>query len=155
MTEEEALSLVDPNPRISNLYWRIYDAARRGISKKDIAKTVGISPNLLTQWIKQDAELRDLFENINNDPLVLVEDAMQKLAIGFTEVEETVEMEASLDDGGMTTTKVKKVCKTSKPDLNAQKFILTNKKSEDWKVKPEDGGNEEIKISFDPALRDV
>ena len=51
MNEEVELMRVDGDPKLSALYWNIYDAARRGLDKGQIAKYIGVSKGKLQQWV--------------------------------------------------------------------------------------------------------
>ena len=152
MSDEVDLMQVDGDPKLTAVYWQIYDAARRGLDQKQIAQRVGVSKHKLKRWIDQSHELRAMLEQITKDPVVLVEDSLYKRAIGHTEVEESIEFENI--NGEMIPVKAKKTMKNFQGDVNAQKYILENR-SDDWHKNPENESEAEINIHFDPALKDV
>ena len=116
--------------------------AFEGLSKKEIAKRIGVTDRTLRNYESKDkrvfSALNSPIENMNTK----VEYALLKCALGYEYEEEelTKVKEVITDsDGKKITRETYKpilIKKKVKPDVNAQKFWLNNRDEEDWKDNP-------------------
>lgn len=116
--------------------------AFEGMSKKDIAKKLGVSDRTLRNYEGKDERvfsvLNNPIDNINNK----VEYSLLKCALGYEIEEEELIKERTIttDDKGQKviteTYKPVKIKKRIKADVNAQKFWLSNRKESQWKDNP-------------------
>lgn len=116
--------------------------AFEGISKKEIAKRIGVTDRTLRnyedKYERVFSALNNPIENINNK----VEYALLKCALGYEyEEEELIKTKEIITDneGKKITRETLKpvlVKKKAKPDVKAQKFWLSNRNEEEWKENP-------------------
>lgn len=106
----------------------VRDLARHRYSKKKIAQEIGISVAQLERWCAESPELN---QAINTHPRLIdamVEDALYKRAVGYKVAEDTYKRE----DGDLVL--VSRTVKDVPGDVNAQKFWLSNRRYEDWRI---------------------
>lgn len=141
-----------PRARLDEKYWAIYEAAKRGLTNKEIAQECGVRLPTLTAWLRNNEELRDMVENLRGLPAKLVEMSVLKAAVGYDYEERVATYE--MVDGELTLVKENISVKHVKPDIAAAKYLLNNR-GENWTDKVQVDTSQEITISFDPALKDV
>ena len=116
----------------------VRDYARHGYSKKKIAAEIGITSAQFERWCAESPELE---QAANTHPRLidaLVEDALYKRAVGYKTTEDTYRRE----DGDMVL--VSRTVKDVPGDVGAQKFWLSNRRYEDWRInQPELPGENE------------
>lgn len=116
----------------------VRDYARHGYTKKKIAAEIGITLAQFDRWCAESPELE---QAANTHPRLidaLVEDALYKRAVGYKTTEDTYRRE----DGDMVL--VSRTVKDVPGDVNAQKFWLSNRRYEDWRInQPELPGENE------------
>jgi len=134
---------------LDNLYFQIYDAARRGLSDAEIALSLSIPRSTLTRWYHDDKELSGMIEAIRTTgPVRWVEDALVKVATGY----ETEEVALTMEGGEIVKEVVTR--RQVKPDVAAIKYYLNNRGT-NWADKVEIDTTQAINISFDPALKNI
>lgn len=116
--------------------------ALEGISKKEIAKRIGVTDRTLRNYESKDERVFSALNNPIENMNTKVEYALLKCALGFEYEEEelTKVRETTTDENG------KKIIKESykpvvikkrvNPNINAQKFWLSNRNKEEWKDNP-------------------
>lgn len=114
--------ILNVKPRLEE----IEDYARGGLSEKQIAHNLGISYASFRNYKKKHEELRTVLYRGKEVIDLQVENAMLKLALGYSYDEVTYE-------NGV---EVKRVTKTVKPDVNAQRIWLMNRMPHKWKSDP-------------------
>lgn len=116
----------------------VRDYARHGYKKAQIAKEIGITVAQFDRWCAESPELE---QAANTHPRLidaLVEDALYKRAVGHKVTEDTYRRE----DGDMVL--VSRTVKDVPGDVGAQKFWLSNRRYEDWRItQPELPGEDE------------
>ena len=120
--------------------------ARDGLSNEQICKNIGICVDTLCQWGKKRPEITDRLMHARNVVDFEIENILFKTATGFSYQEETV-----TKDGDIVT-----VTKYQPPNLEAQKFILTNRKNGKWKARQDVNVNADVnaKLSKSDILAD-
>ena len=116
----------------------VRDLARHKYSKKRIADEIGITLGQFERWCDESPEL-NLAANTHPRLIdALVEDALYKRAVGYKATEDTYRRE----DGDLVL--VSRTVKDVPGDVNAQKFWLSNRRYEDWRInQPELPGENE------------
>ena len=124
--------------RYTKQYWtdgpgidEVRDLARHGRSQAEIAEYIGVSESTFSRWCHVSPELQ---KSANTNPRridALVEDALFKRACGSQVVEE-VWAPAADDDTRMVL--VRRTVKDMPGDVQAQKFWLSNRRYEDWRM---------------------
>ncbi len=97
-----------------------------GASPRELAELFDVSCATIQKWIHQHDDFRQAIEDVSFHLNLKVENALLKTACGFeyTEVKDA--------DGFVT-----KTTKLVPPNVNAQKFWLTNRAPDRWKDKVE------------------
>lgn len=123
--------------------------AFEGMTKKEIAKKLGVTDRTLRNYEAKDKRvfsvLNNPIENMNNK----VEYALLKCALGYEyEEEELVKVKSVTTDanGNKVITEEYnpvKVKKKVKADVNAQRFWLNNRNDNQWKDNPHKVKNDE------------
>ena len=116
---------------------------RRGLTKEQVAKNIGINEATLYDWIKLFPKLDKALKLTKDIADCLVESALFKNATGFMYEEENVV--------GSTVMKVKKF---HKPDSIAQFFWLKNRRSADWNEKQPSVNSEEPDDPITASIRE-
>ena len=111
----------------------------QGIIDSKIAEKLGISYASYKIYKSKDLALKDIYDEVKQYKDKEVERSLFKLCTGFTYTEEVatkVKNEIKQPDGSIEVfedVKISHVKKYCKPDLNAQKYWLNNRKSDKWK----------------------
>jgi len=104
-----------------------------GANKKELAKTFGVSENVISCWIKKYPAFKDSIAiGVDNFTVKRVEKKLLKRALGYTYKEETTFFGK---DKLYASKKI--VQKHIPPDLSAIKLLLTNRDPERWAEKRE------------------
>ena len=113
--------------------------ARDGLTNEQICNNIGISVTTFWRWAKASAKIENAITHARNEVDFEIENILFKTATGFTYQEEAV-----TKDGDIVT-----VTKFQPPNLEAQKFILTNRKNGKWRARQDVNLNAEadIKVS--------
>lgn len=128
---------------------------RDGLSDEQVAKNIGINRSTLHDWIKNYPDFANAYKKGTEVSLYEVENALYKSAVGF-EVEEVEMIETKTPDGEVTR-QVRKRKRYIPPNVGAACFILKNKKSKEWKDRPDDltaDKNEPIKVLIERSGED-
>lgn len=104
----------------------IEEYARNGLSEKQISYNLGVSYATFRNYKKKHEELTIVLQRGKDVIDIKVENAMLKCALGYKYDEITYE-------NGIES---KRVTKTVKPDINAQKFWMMNRMPDKWKGDP-------------------
>lgn len=116
----------------------VRDYARHGYTKAKIAKAIGITVGQFERWCAESPELGQAASTHPRLIDALVEDALYKRAVGYKATEDTYRRE----DGDLVL--VSRTVKDIPGDVNAQKFWLSNRRYEDWRInQPELPGENE------------
>ena len=114
--------------------------ARRGLSKEEIAKNLGMTRKTLYLYEKDFEELREALKNGREEASKVVENELFKNAVGFEYIDKIVtnKKEVQYDENGKKISEkvepvVLEVKKRKPGELGAQIFWLTNKLPEHWK----------------------
>lgn len=99
---------------------------RDGLTDEQIAHNLGISTTLLYEWKNEYAEFSECFKRGREVADYLVENAMFRSATGYEYTEDVMK-----GDFPVTLTK------TAHPNVTAQIFWLKNRKSAQWRDKPD------------------
>lgn len=116
--------------------------AFEGVSKKEIAKRIGVTDRTLRNYERKDKRVFSALNNPIENMNTKVEYALLKCALGYEyEEEELIKVKEVTTDGEgkkviRETYKPVLVKKKIKPDVNAQKFWLNNRDEEEWKDNP-------------------
>lgn len=102
---------------------QIYELTKQGYTKANIAKVLGISVDKFRHLTREIPELRRVLELGVEDKIDAVEASLYQLALGY-EVEEQV---INPFDGSKET-----VTKYQAPVLGAIKYVLSNKRAEEY-----------------------
>ena len=119
-----------------------------GSTDKEISEKLGVSYSTFKKYKAENKTLKDLMAECKNKKNEAVEKALFDNAVGYEYEEETpvkIKEEFKEDDGTILVKErvvVKKVKKFSKPDLNAQKYWLNNKKKSVWADDPNKVSND-------------
>lgn len=121
----------------------------QGLSQKDIAQNLGVHPRTLRNFKAKNPSLFSAFERGDSDSNSDVELALLKGALGYEYQEEVpVKFKEEVIDPDTKQILVKervvikKVTKWVKPDINAQKYWLNNRKYFGWKDNPHKVNND-------------
>ena len=123
---------------------------RKGLSYRDIAKTISVDPSQITKWSKRFPEFKEALSVKPDIAINETENALFKTAKGYW-VEE-VTREEWVDKNGEK--KVHEVThkRWVQPSIGAQCFVLKNRDPDHWKDKPLDDGasaGEKVEIVVD------
>ena len=117
----------------------VKDLLMEGLSERAIAEKLGISYSSYKHYKSKDTVLKGVYEELKVSKDDEVERSLFKLCNGFVYTEEIatkVKNEIKHPDGSVEVqedVKISHVKKYCKPDLNAQKYWLNNRKSDKWK----------------------
>lgn len=113
--------------------------SRDGLTNDQLANNMGICRDTFYKWLKASPTLKTRITHARNEVDFEIENILFKTATGFTYQEEAV-----TKDGDIVT-----VTKFQPPNLEAQKFILTNRKNGKWRARQDVNLNAEadIKVS--------
>jgi len=134
-----------PAKNLNGMYFRVFEAAKRGLDNKEIAEVLGVSLKQLKTWVRKDEELAAMLESTRIPVVRLAEDALLKKAVGFVDVKQTIRYE-----GGEEVSRVE-VRENVHPDTSALKYFLNNR-GKGWSDKIQVDQNQEVVIRFDPIL---
>lgn len=118
---------------------KVKELLMEGLSERAIAEELGISYSTYRQYKTKDSVLKSVYEELKISKDDEVERSLFKLCNGFVYTEEIatkVKNEIKHPDGSVEVSedvKISHVKKYCKPDLNAQKYWLNNRKSDKWK----------------------
>lgn len=101
--------------------------ARDGLTDKQIAQKIGITPNTFYQWVNRFTDFKYTLKKSKEVADRKVENALFKRALGYEYEEET----KMISEGGKKSIKVIK--KHVPPDTTAIIFWLKNRKREQWR----------------------
>jgi hypothetical protein len=142
-----------PAQTLEVLYHDLYLCAQRGLTNKEMAASVGVLPERVSKWLKENPDFALMIEETRGKgPVANVEGALIMKATGYDARECTDTYE--LVNGDLELVKKVVSVKHVSPDTNAAKFFLKNR-GENWREKVEVDTNQEINISFDPAAKDI
>lgn len=102
------------------------DYARRGMTDKEIAKSIGIGRTTFYNWIKKSKEFEEAIKEGRKPVIVEVEDSFIRECTGYW-VTEITEKEDS--KGNITTITSEKWIR---PNVSSMMFYLKNKDPEHW-----------------------
>jgi len=124
--------------------------SRRGLTREEIAREMGISRALLNKWEKMDETFCDALKETKSEADSTVEASLFRRALGY-EVEE-VRVVGKPEAGGTKTLRVEKVKKQVLPDVTAQIFWLKNRRPDLWRdvQRMEHGGR--VEVGHDPYI---
>lgn len=114
--------ILNVKPRLEE----VENYARSGLSEKQIAHNLGVSYASFRNYKKKHEELRTVLYRGKEVVDLKVENALLRIALGYTYDEITYEKGEE----------IKRVTKTVKPDVNAQRFWLMNRMPHKWKSDP-------------------
>lgn len=126
----------------------IESMAENGCTDKEIAEKLDISYSTFKRYKSSNKDLKDLMAECKNKKNEAVEKALFDNAIGYEYEEEVVvkvKQETEQPSGVVLVKEipvVKKIKKYCKPDLNAQKYWLNNKKKLVWADDPNKVSND-------------
>ena len=109
---------------------------------KEIAEKLGISLSTWRRKKSQNPKVKAAVDEIVDERNQKVEESLFKCCTGYHYYEDVVTKvkEDILTDGGIVLVKedvkISKVKKFAKPDVNAQKYWLNNRKKASWKDDP-------------------
>lgn len=108
------------------------DMARRGLTDKEISKSIGISRTTFYKWLKNSEAFSEAIKEGRQPVTVEVEDSFIKECLGYyTEEVTTIEH----PDGGVTK---KTTTKFVRPNAASQMFYLKMRAPERWSGEQED-----------------
>lgn len=137
---------VDYLHKVQPHFDQIYKLASLGYKKATIAEVLGITQVAFRKLCREVPELRAVLEIANEDKLDTVEESLYQLATGY-EVEETI---ISPFDGSKETITTYKA-----PVLGAIKYILSNKRGEEYADKKQIVKKIEIGSDIRDALMSI
>ena len=109
--------------------------AKLGLTMREIAEELNVTPNTLSSWAKRyiavDKALREGMESGENWRVKRAEDALYMRAFGFTYTE--TEFKEVLDKDGNLHTLKRVAHKTHVPDVKAAEIVLTNRQPDKWR----------------------
>jgi transposase len=119
----------------------------QGYSQKEACKKAGVAEGTFYRWMDEDKEFRELVRNAQDEVRIskadvrMVEQSLLDVARGFEYEEVRTEYESRLVEDEQTGKKeykpvIKKQVRTQKrvvPNVEAIKFLLTNRDPEHWK----------------------
>lgn len=120
----------------------IISMLKDGCKDKEIIEYLGISRSAWKAKKNSNLKLKQAIDDVKEQRNEEVEDKLFKNAVGYHYYEEVATKVKEEYEGSQGQTlikesvKVTKVKKYSKPDLNAQKYWLNNKKKSVWKEDP-------------------
>ncbi|MGL5149725.1 MAG: Xaa-His dipeptidase [Clostridium sp.] len=132
----------------------IKEMLEAGKADKDIAKRLDISYASYKNYKSKSVAVKAIYDEVKNTRNEEVENSLFKLCNGFTYHEEVATKVKEEYEGSQGQTlikesvKVTKVRKYSKPDLNAQKYWLNNKKKASWKEDPHKVSNDKENLKL-------
>lgn len=104
----------------------VEEYARNGLSEKQIAHNLGVSYATFRNYKNKHTELNTVLQRGKEVIDLKVENALLKVALGYS-------YDEVIYENGI---EVKRITKTVKPDINAQRFWLINRKPELWTSDP-------------------
>lgn len=113
---------------------------RKGLSHRDIAKTISVDASAITRWAKKFPEIRAALDVKPDIAINETENALYRTAKGYW-VEEVTREEWTTANGESKVHEVKHK-RWVQPSIGAQCFILKNRDSDHWRDKPVDDGTE-------------
>lgn len=113
--------------RDSILITQIERLASKGLTNDKIIETIGISRDVFYRRLKNEPYFSYALNKHRNIAVQNVENALYQKCTGFEYTEEQ----------GSAVGLIMEVKKKALPDTNAIKFFLSNRRSEDWKMKVE------------------
>lgn len=122
--------------------------AEHGDTDKEISEKIGVSYATFKRYKTSYGPLKEVMATCKDKKNEAVEKALFNCCTGYEYEEETVvkiKKETIADNGAVLTNEipvVKKVKKYCKPDLNAQKYWLNNKKKSVWADDPNKVAND-------------
>lgn len=126
-----------------------------GATDKEIAEKLGIGYSTYRKYKTDSVALKGAIATGKDKANQKVEKALLNNAVGYKYTEEVaikVKEEVLAEDGKTILTKesvvIKEVKKYSKPDLNAQKFWLVNRKNKAWQEDPNKVSNDKKLIKI-------
>lgn len=121
--------------------------ASQGLTDDEMAVQFGVPKSLMEKWKAFYPSFKKAIEEGRADPDVAVTQALYKRAIGMTlKDEEQIE---TVDGRGLKRTKKYVTKKRLPPDVEAQKFWLTNRNKEKWKNRHNSEVEGKIKHEFE------
>lgn len=102
--------------------------AAKGFTNNEIIAAIGISRNTFYQRLRTEEYFSYCLFKHRGIPELEIESSLRKSALGFSYVEQV-----ATPSGEVLT-----VQRFALPNVNAQKFYLTNKRAAEWKNKPEE-----------------
>ena len=126
----------------------IESMAESSFTDKEISEKLGVSYSTFKKYKTENKALKDLMAECKNKKNEAVEKALFDNCVGYEYEEETIVKvkKEKVTEGGKVLTNeipvVKKVKKYCKPDLNAQKYWLNNKKKSVWADDPNKVAND-------------
>ena len=114
-------------------------ARDKGLNKKEIAESLGISQDTFYTWIKKYPEFSEIIKKGQELSIENVINAMYRSATGYfiDEGKQYVEPNSKDKDEKPKIKKIIQYRKWIPPSNVAQFFILTNRKPEEWKHRKE------------------
>lgn len=114
---------------------RAEDLARRGMTDKEIAKSLGICKAVFYRYQLKYRDFRDALKRGKSPVDVEVENALLKRARGFTHTEVTREFKIEVKDGKeiKTPVSIKRTRKTLPPETAASMAWLKNRRPKLWR----------------------
>lgn len=122
---------------VKKLQWLQSYAKCKSVTQS--CQSVDISTQTLYDTLKDDAYFKEQKDNIDNVVNDVVEQSLNKRALGFTVIEEKL-----TKDG-----EIVKLKKELPPDTLACMYWLNNRRPENWKNKVEHSGNSNEPIRFE------
>lgn len=104
--------------------------AKRGLSDKEMAFQFGVPDALFAKWMKFYPSFRDAIKEGRSDPDARVVESLYKRATGM-KITDTQSYDRIRN--GKKVKVVRKSTRTLPPDVEAQKFWLTNRQKAEWK----------------------
>lgn len=126
----------------------IISMLKDNFTDKEIAEKLGISLSTWRRKKSQNPKIKAIVDEIIDERNQKVEESLFKCCTGYHYYEDIVTKvkEDILTDDGIVLVKedvkISKVKKYAKPDVNAQKYWLNNKKKASWKDDPHKVAND-------------
>mgnify|MGYP005891033441 FL=1 len=127
---------------IENSITQVISMLKDGCKDKEIIEFLGISRSAWKAKKNNNSKLKQAIDEVKEARNEQVEDALFKCCTGYHYYEDVVtkvKEDILTDDGTVLVkedVKISKVKKFAKPDVNAQKYWLNNRKKASWKDDP-------------------
>lgn len=121
---------------------RVETWRRNGATYKDVAKKIGVSEFTVNEWINRFPQFSDAIKKGAEEVDDEVENALLKLALGYSYEETRVEI---MPDG---TKKGVQYTKMVPPNLGAQAFWLKNRRRNKWQDFPRPDKADDSKVQI-------